>query len=108
MTSPEQMNRQPEQPERKITTPEEWAEINKKRRKDFGLPEAKELTPEQTKELEESIEKLLKKLDKYNYNYFSPEIQEEWYFVEQEAGAGKDRELAKANLEKFLKILQEE
>ena len=38
---------------------------------------------------------------------FDQDVQEEWYFVEMEATtAGKDREIAKANLEQFLQRLQ--
>lgn len=98
----------PEESERKITTPEEAAEMTRQRRKDSGLEEAKELTQEQVKELEESIEKLLGDLDQYDFESCSSERQDEWYWVEQEARAGKDRELAEANLTRFLKVLQEE
>lgn len=94
--------------ERKVTTPEEAKEMTRQRRKDFGLEEERELMPEETKELEGSIEKLLGDLNQYDFESCSPERQDEWYWVEQEAGAGKDRELAKANLERFLKTLQEE
>lgn len=93
--------------ERKITPPEKAAQMTAQRRKDFGLPEAKELTQEQSEELEQSIENLLKELDNYDMNNFSQEIQEDWYYVEMEATAGKDREIAKANLEQFLQSLQD-
>ena len=33
-------------------------------------------------------------------------MQDEWYWVEQEADVGKDRELVKAVLEEFLKRLE--
>ena len=130
MKPPEQMGGPPEQPEeepvkdkegtpekpesegmeseRKITTPEEAAEMTRQRRKDFGLEEERELTPEETQELEGSTEKLLEDLDQYNLEDYSPEIQDECYWVEQEARMGKDRELAKANLEKLLKVLRGE
>lgn len=128
MKSPEQMGESPEQPkeksmkdekemfeklkseklERKITTPEEAAKITQQRRADFDLEDARELTLEEVKKNEESIEKLLKDLDQYDLESCSPELQDEWYWVEQEAEAGKDRELAKANLERFLKLLQKE
>ncbi|MEK7146840.1 MAG: hypothetical protein AAB772_01140 [Patescibacteria group bacterium] len=98
----------PENPERKITTPEEAAEMTQQRRKDFDLEETKEFTPEQAEELEKSIEELLNELYQYNYGSFSPKIQEEWDYAEMEVNAGKDRECAKANLERLIKILQEE
>jgi len=91
--------------ERKITSPEDAAEMTRQRREYFGLGEAKELTLEQLDELEESIKKLLKILDQYRMDDFSQDVQEEWYFVELEAMTGKDREIAKVNLEQFLQIL---
>lgn len=91
---------------RKITSPEEAAKMTMQRREYFGLGEAKELTPEQLKELEESIKKLLKILDQYNMDDFSQNVQEEWYFVELEAMTGKDREIAKVNLEQFIQSLE--
>ena len=97
-----------EEKEHKVTTPEEAKTMTEQRRKDLGLEESKELTQEQAKELEGSIEKLLGDLNQYDFGSYGPEIQNEWYLVEQEALTGKDRELAKANLERFLKVLQEE
>lgn len=97
-----------EEKERKVTTPEEAAEMTRQRRKDFGLEEERELTPEEAKELEGSIEKLLEDLNQYDLESCSPERQEDWYWVEQEANIGKDREIAKANLERLLKTLREE
>ncbi|MBI2628399.1 MAG: hypothetical protein HYW71_03220 [Candidatus Niyogibacteria bacterium] len=119
MKSPEQMGGPPEQSkekpvenkeekERKVTTPEEAAEMTRQRRKDFDLEEEKELTQEQAEELEGSIKKLLGDLDQYDFEGCSPKRQKEWYWVEQEVQVGKDRELAKANLERLLKALQEE
>lgn len=87
---------------------EEIAEMNQQRRKGLGLGEEKELTPKEIEKLEESIAKLLGDLNQYDFESCSPEAQEEWYGVEQEAGAGRDRELAEANLKRFLNILQEE
>ena len=127
MKSPEQMGEWPKKPkeepvrterktpekpegesEKKITTPEEATQMTEQRRKDFGLGEARGLTPEATKELEGSIKELLATLDQYDFDSFSPEKQDEWYLVEQEARVGKDRELARANLQRFLKTLEEE
>jgi len=117
MKSPEQMGGLPEQSnnesmknkgetERNITTPEEAEEMTKQRRKEHGLSEISELTPAEFKEINASIEELLGRLDDYDYGSFSPEIQDEWYWVEQEAIVGKDRELAKAVLERFLNTLK--
>lgn len=112
MKSPEQMSGSSEQPnkelERKITTPEEAAEMMRQRREFFGLGEKKEVTPEKAEEIEESIGKLLKVLDQYDFERLSPEIQEAMYWTEQEAGAGEDRELAEANLKRLIEVLQEE
>jgi hypothetical protein len=60
-------------------------------------------TPENIDSL---IEKLLAKLDDYNELY--DEFEEEWYSAEMEARVGKDREAAKAGLEKLLEILEAE
>lgn len=108
MKSPEQTGGSPEQskegqiPEK--LTPHE--EITRQRRKDFGLGEIRELTPEESAEIEKSIKELLERLDKYDYNTLDSETQDKWYWVEQEAMVGKDRELAKAALERFLGVLQ--
>lgn len=64
-------------------------------------------TTTKDKKLEESILKLLDDLDQYDFGKYSAEVQEEWYWVEQEARVGKDREAARAKLEIFLKTLQE-
>ena len=89
---------------------EEWkraaSEMTRQTRKEYGLSESNELTPAEIKEIETDIEKLLERLDEYNYNSFSPKIQDEWYEVEQEATLGKDRELAKAKLERFINTLE--
>lgn len=71
-------------------------------------PEQKGGAPEEAREIEASIEELLGRLDNYDFESFSPEIQEAWYWAEQEAGVGRDRELARANLQKFLDTLQEQ
>ncbi len=34
-----------------------------------------------------------------------PELQEEWYWIEQEAGVALDRQAAKEHLERFIKRL---
>lgn len=98
----------PEEPERRITTPEEAAEMTQQRREYFGLGEARKLTPKENEELERNIKELLGDLNEYNFKNYSPEIREYWYWAETEAIAGKDRELAEANLEKLLKVLQKE
>jgi len=118
MTSPEQMGGKPEQPkdepmenreelERKLTSPEEAAKKTRQRRIKYGLKEVSELTVAELEEINITIENLLKRLDEYDFCSLSPELQDEWYWVEAEAEAGKDRELAKAVLERFLDILKE-
>lgn len=108
MKSPEQIGGPPEQPdeEKKITSPEEAAELTQQRRKEYGLEERDDISSEQAEELEKAIDGQLNRLNEYDYESFNPEIQEEWYWVEQEAVVGQDRELAKAVLERFLKLLE--
>lgn len=92
--------------ERKLTTPEEAEEITRQRRREYGLEENSDVTPEKIKEIDATIGDLLENLYEHDYDSLSPEIQDEWYWVEEEAKVGKDRELAKAVLEKFLNVLQ--
>lgn len=126
MKSPEQMGGLPEQPnnaeeimenkeekisenpERKITTPEEAAEMTRQRRKEYGLEEQerKESSPEAMEAQEQWIAARLEDLNSHDYESFSPEIQEQWYWVEQEAMVGKDRALAATQLGEFLEALQ--
>ncbi len=80
--------------------------MTQQRRKEYGLEESKELTPEEVEKIETDIRTLLERLSEYNYDSFDPETQDEWYWVEQEVEAGKDREIAKAVLERFLKVLE--
>ena len=103
MKSPEQMGKPPEQPEGQK---EEFERLRQQRRKDFGLEEGKEPTPEEAEKIEKSIDKLVKDLDKFNTKDYDLEIQDEWYWAELEAQVGKDRELAKANLERLLDTLE--
>ena len=120
MKPPEQMGGSPEQPEEspmesneeirkehKVTTPEEAAEITRQRRREYGLEESSDLTPEKLQEIETEVEKLLEQLDEYDFDSFGPEVQEEWYWAELEAGAGKDRELAVVILKRFISTLKE-
>lgn len=102
----ESREKKPENLERKITTPEEAAKMTRQRRKEYGLKENSDLTPEKIKEIEAIIKKLLDHLNKYDYNDFDSETQEQWYRVEQEAKTGKDREIAKVVLEKFINVLE--
>ena len=88
--------------ERRPATPEEMAEFTRQRRIDAGLPEISEIDPENLEQLEEQIATLLKILDQYDYSILNDEMQEEWYYAELEAEAGKDRELALLNLQDFL------
>lgn len=104
MKSSEQMGEIPEQlnNERKLTTPEEAKAMTQQRRNEYGLGPSRELTSEETKEIETNINKLLEQLDDYDFDSFGPEMQEAWYYAEMEAGACNDRELAKKVLERFL------
>jgi len=96
-----------EKGECKITTPEKAAEMTRDRRKEFGLGEKKELTPEEKEKTEADIQELLDILYGYDYDSLDEKTQEDWYWAEQEVAAGKDCELAKANLERLVKFLQE-
>ncbi len=66
---------------------------------------SKESGPEN---IDSAIEKLLETLESYGelYDGLSPELQDWWYDVENEARAGKDRQAAKAHLEEFLGVLE--
>ncbi len=106
MKSPEQPGGPPEQQERKLSTPEEIAEMTRRRREAFGLGEARELSLWELEEIEGRIDDLLEELDEYNFKSCDAKTQEDWYWAEQEASAGKDRELAKAVLERFVEGLR--
>ena len=105
----------PEQPEEEIpvenaegmehpeTSAEEAAAMTRQRRREYGLAEENDLTPEQVGDVDEAIEVLLDQLGEHDFDSESSEVQDEWYAVEMEAEAGKDRELARAVLEKFLR-----
>lgn len=80
--------------------------MTQQRRKKYGLEESKDLTPEEVEKIEADIKILLERLNEYNYDIFDPKIQDEWDWVEQEAENGKDREIARAVLERFLKVLK--
>ena len=95
-----------EELERKITTPEEAVEITRQGRS-VDSKKAESSHIEEAKEIDMAIKELLERLYGYDYNSLSPEMQEEYYWVDQEANAGKDRELAKAVLERFLNTLKE-
>lgn len=58
--------------------------------------------------MDEEIKELLESLDNFDFDSFGPEIQEEWYWVEQEANVAKDRMAAKINLERFIEKLKGE
>ena len=102
-----QQNTENHEPERKITSPEEAAEMTRSRRRQFGLGEAGELSKEETEQIETDIQNLLAELYEYDFDSLDPVTQNEWLFVDQEACVGKDRELAKAVLQKFLKVLRQ-
>lgn len=67
----------------------------------------KEPNPE---EIEADIIELLEKLNGYweLYDQLSPDLQERWYWTEQEGRIAKDRQTAKDHLEGFIKFLEEE
>ena len=66
----------------------------------------KEPSPEA---VDAEIENLLKELNNYAeiYDEGSPELQEEWYWIEMEAKVAKDRQAAKAHLEEFISKIKE-
>lgn len=105
--SSEQMGEIPEQPEKKITTPEETAEMTRQRRLEFGLEaDQKELSPEEKEVLEEKIELGLGDLYSYDPEELSPEMHEQFDLVGMEVEAGKDRVLAATQLEAFLETMR--
>lgn len=102
----ENKEKKPENLERKITTPEEAAKMTRQRRKEYGLEENNNLTPEKAEEIETAIGELIDRLNKeYDYNSLDSRTQDDWIEKVQEAKAGKDRELAKIVLEKFINVL---
>lgn len=63
--------------------------------------------PEQGREIiDAEIEKLLEVLESFDFNEFSEQVQEQWYWIEQEANVAKDRAAAKAHLQEFIAILE--
>jgi len=99
----------PEEPEKKITSPEEAAEMTRKRRLSFGLEaDPKELPPEAIEALMQKIDEGIGVLYSYDYESFNPEMLEEWISVGQEAEAGNDLEVALKRLELFLETLRKE
>lgn len=73
-------------------------------------------SPENTEKIDAEIKELLGTLDELNdlgegetlYDRISPELQDQMYWVEQEANVGKDREQAKARLEDLITTLKSE
>jgi len=66
----------------------------------------KEPTPE---DVDAEIEQKLKELYE-NYSELveiGSELDDKWYWVEQEANVGKDRQAAKKHLEEFIEKLEE-
>ena len=61
-------------------------------------------TPEN---IDSAIERMTAELnEKYDFMELTPELQEEWYMVEMEAGVARDREAAKKHLEEFMEKLE--
>jgi len=108
MKSPEQGGgpEQSKETERKITTLEEATVMTQQRRREYGLGESSELTPEESEEIERTIKELLASLDDYDYDSFDEDTQEKYYWAALEAEAGKDRELALAVLRRFVDTLR--
>lgn len=63
---------------------------------------------ENIEKIDAEIKKLLESLDNFDFDSFEQKIQEEWYWIEQEANVAKDRTAAKIHLEKFIEKLKEE
>lgn len=63
---------------------------------------------EDIEKIDAEIKEFLESLDNFDFESFSLEIQEEWYWVEQEDNVVKDRMAAKAHLEQFIEKLKEE
>lgn len=66
--------------------------------------------PKSPEQIETEISKLLEDLDGYSefFDGLSEELQEAWYYAEMEAKVGKNREQAKEEIERFLKVLKEQ
>jgi len=59
-------------------------------------------------DIDQEIERLVEVLYSGEYSdmwHNFPELQEEWYWIEQEAGVALDRQAAKEHLEQFIKKL---
>ncbi|MBU1159963.1 hypothetical protein KKD04_02160 [Patescibacteria group bacterium] len=56
--------------------------------------------------IEEQIKKLIEELYNFDFESLDENIQDEWYWVEQEANVGKDRIQAKERLVKFVERLK--
>lgn len=63
---------------------------------------------ENIEKIDAEIKELLESLDNFDFESFSLEIQEEWYWVEQEANVAKDRIAAKTHFEQFIEKLKKE
>lgn len=61
---------------------------------------------EDIEKIDAEIKELLESLDNFDFESFSAEIQEEWYWVEQEANVAKDRATAKTHLKQFIEKLK--
>ena len=72
----------------------------------FKKDEQEPLFENDMEKIDAEIKELLELLDSFDFDYFNLEIQEEWYWVEQEANVAKDRIAAKIHLEKFIEKLK--
>jgi len=72
----------------------------------FKKDEQEPLFENDIEKIDAEIKELLELLDSFDFDYFNPEIQEEWYWVEQEANVAKDRIAAKIHFEQFIEKLK--
>lgn len=61
---------------------------------------------EKAEKTENEIKELFEALNNFDFNLFDEQIQEEWYWVEQEAEVALDRTEAKTHLEEFVNKLK--
>ncbi|MDP2695822.1 MAG: hypothetical protein Q8O87_01055 [bacterium] len=63
-----------------------------------------------SEKIEKQIEALLEALSGFGqetHDELTPEMQEDWYFIEAEARSGQDRAQAEGRLREFVEYLQE-
>lgn len=60
----------------------------------------------EAEKVEDEIKELFEVLNSFDFESFNEQIQEEWYWIEQEAGSALDRTEAKTHLEEFVNKLK--